>query len=93
MLVRADALSAPRIGRADAADKAPRIGTEEAAGKAPRIRTPHAAGKGQDKSARNESWDFYAYMTLAHARRFARCFCRYVGNIAAQYILYNQNEG
>ena len=81
MLVRADALSVPRIGTADAADKAPRI------------RTPHAAGKGQDKSARNESWDFYAYMTLAHARRFARCFCRDVGNIAAQYILYNQKEG
>ena len=83
----------PRIGTAEAAGKVSRIGTADATGKAPRIGTTDAAGKGQDKSARNESWDFYAYMTLAHARRFVRCFCRYVGKIAAQYILYNPKEG
>ena len=36
----------------------------------------------QDKSAHNEIRDFYAHMALTHERRFARCFCRYSGNIA-----------
>ena len=36
-----------------------------------------------DKSAHNEIRDFYAHMALTHERRFARCFCRYSGNIAS----------
>ena len=37
----------------------------------------------KDKSAHNEIRDFYAHMALTHERRFARCFCRYSGNIAS----------
>ncbi len=36
----------------------------------------------KDKSAHNEIRDFYAHMALTYERRFARCFCRYSGNIA-----------
>ena len=36
-----------------------------------------------DKSAHNEIRDFYAHMALTHKRRFARCFCRYSGNIVS----------
>ena len=34
------------------------------------------------KSAHHEIRDFYAHMVLVDERRFARCFCRYSGNIA-----------
>ena len=44
-----------------------------------------------DKSAHHEIRDFYAHMALIHERRFARYFCRYIGNIARQYSLYNKN--
>ena len=43
-----------------------------------------------DKSAENEIRDFYAHMALTHERRFARCFCRYSGNIAMRYFLHNK---
>ncbi len=36
----------------------------------------------KDKSALNETCDFYAHMALTHERHFARCFCRDSGNIA-----------
>ena len=44
-----------------------------------------------DKSAHHEIRDFYAHMALIHERRFARCFCRYFGDIAKQYLLHNKN--
>ena len=43
-----------------------------------------------DKSAHNEIRDFYAHMALTYERRFERCFCRYSGNIAIRYFLYNK---
>ena len=44
-----------------------------------------------DKSAHHEIRDFYAHMALIHERRFARCFCRYFGDIAKQYLRNNKN--
>ena len=41
----------------------------------------------KDKSAHNEISDFYAHMALTYERHFARCFCRYSGNIAMRYFL------
>jgi len=46
----------------------------------------------QDKSAHNEIRDLYAHMALTHERRFARCFCRYSGNITWRYFLYNKKS-
>ena len=43
-----------------------------------------------DKSAHNEIRDFYAHMALSYERHFARCFCRYSGNIAMRYFLSNK---
>ena len=34
-----------------------------------------------DKSTHHEIRDFYAHMALTYERHFARCFCRYSGNI------------
>ena len=49
----------------------------------------HAGGKesNEDKRAQNGTCDSFAHM---HGRRFARCFCRYSGNIAMQYFLHNK---
>ena len=43
-----------------------------------------------DKSAHNEIRDFYAHMALTYERHFARCFCRYSGNIAMRYFRHNK---
>ena len=40
----------------------------------------------------NEIRDFYAHMALTHERHFARCFCRYSGNIAMRYFLHNKKK-
>gem|GEM_PF-5645553 len=45
-----------------------------------------------DKSAHSEIRDFYAHMALTHERHFARCFCRYSGNIAQRYFRHNKKE-
>ena len=44
----------------------------------------------KDKSAHNEIRDFYAHMALTDERRFVRCFCRYLGNIAMRSFLDNK---
>ena len=45
-----------------------------------------------DKSAHSEIRDFYAHMALTRERHFARCFCRYSGNIAQRYFRHNKKE-
>ena len=44
----------------------------------------------KDKSVQSETCDFYAHMALTYERHFARCFCRYFGNITQRYFLYNK---
>ena len=42
------------------------------------------------QNVHNETCDFYAHMALTYERHFAKCFCRYFGNITQRYFLHNK---
>ena len=46
----------------------------------------------EDKSAHNETCDFYAHMALMNEHRFVWYFCRYSENIAQRYFLHNKKR-
>ena len=45
-----------------------------------------------DKSVQNGIVGSVAHMLGMHDRLFARCFCRYSGNIAQRYFRHNKKE-
>ena len=43
-----------------------------------------------DKSVQNGIVDSFTHMPVMHGRHFARCFCRYSGNIASDISMHNK---